>query len=118
MQRVPFFFVAAVAVCAACLPTIARAQTPPPAPEDAVPQARTGFQLALRTGYMVPFGQATGAPGDTMGNTFSGQVPLIVDIGGKLTPNVFLGGYLGLGFGGTAESSAQQSTSRSANTAR
>lgn len=56
---------------------------------------------------MVPFGQATGAAGDSMGNTFSGQVPLILDVGGKPWPNLFLGGYLGLGFGGAAGSSGQ-----------
>jgi hypothetical protein len=73
------------------------------ADEDALaPPPRTGFQMALRTGYMVPFGQATGAAGDDMGNLFSGQVPLIVDIGGKPTPSFFLGGYVGLGFGGAA----------------
>jgi hypothetical protein len=101
MRRIPFFF-AATAACVLGTATPARAQTEPDAPEEGTPPARKGFQLALRSGYMVPFGQASGAPGDTMGNTFSGQVPLLVDIGGKLSPNVFLGGYLGLGFGGTA----------------
>jgi len=30
----------------------------------------------------------------------SGQVPIIVDIGGKVIPQLFIGGYFGLGFGG------------------
>ncbi len=87
--------------------------TPPASPdptetspaEDAarpVPPARTGFQMALRTGYMVPLGNASGAPGDSMGNTFSGQVPLLVDLGGKPDPHLFLGGYIGIGVGGTS----------------
>lgn len=101
MRRNPLFFAATIA-CVLGAATPARAQTDPPAPEVGTPPARTGFQLALRSGYMVPFGEASGAPGDSMSNTFSGQVPLLVDIGGKPTPNVFVGGYLGLGFGGTA----------------
>jgi hypothetical protein len=119
--------VAAFFAYATCAPAVARAQTEaappepapedttPPAPEDSAapaptgtaPPARTGFQMALRTGYMAPFGQATGAAEDAMSNTFSGQVPLIVDIGGKPTPNLFIGGYVGLGFGGTAGTSSQ-----------
>ena len=87
MTRLPFFAATAAALVV-CFPTAVRAQPAPPAPNDAAPPARTGFQLALRTGYMVPFGQATGAPGDTMGNTFSGQVPLIVDIGWKPWPTI------------------------------
>ena len=106
MSRIPFFF-AAAAACFLAAATPARAQTEASEPEAAAPEhgtppARTGFQLALRSGYMVPFGQASGASGDAMSNTFSGQVPLLVDIGGKPWPNVFLGGYVGLGFGGTA----------------
>jgi hypothetical protein len=68
----------------------------------AVPPPRTGFQMALRSGYMIPFGQATGVPGADMTNIFSGQVPLILDIGSKLSESFFLGGYVGLGFGGAA----------------
>ena len=81
-------------------PTVAHAQAEPPPSEDATPRARTGFQLALRTGYMAPFGQADAGSGDSMGNLFSGQVPILVDIGWKPSPNVFLGGYVGVGFGG------------------
>jgi hypothetical protein len=66
------------------------------------PRARVGFQLGLRTGLAVPLGNADGATGGEMSNLFSPQVPLIVEIGGKPTPHLFIGGYLGLGFGGTA----------------
>jgi hypothetical protein len=137
MKRISSSLVAAtVAALFTCAPVVARAQTDPApegtppegtapedtppegtppegappegsAPEGTPPPARTGFQMALRTGYMVPFGEATGAAQDTMSNTFSGQVPFIVDIGGKPTPHLFVGGYLGLGFGGTAGSSSQ-----------
>lgn len=73
-------------------------QTPPP---------RVGFQMAFRTGYSVPMGSimknAAGAGGELkMSDVTSGQVPIILDIGGKVIPELFIGGYFGLGFGGTA----------------
>lgn len=37
-----------------------------------------------------------------MSDTFGVQLPLVGDIGGKVSPNVFLGGYFGLAFGGSA----------------
>jgi len=65
--------------------------------------------MAIRTGYMVPMGDGVGAsPGDPPGSSnkmsdvFSGQVPLFIELGGKATPNLFVGGYLGFGFGGAA----------------
>ena len=69
---------------------------------NGTPPARVGFQMGLRTGYAIPMGKATDASGDDMSNLFGGQVPLFIEIGGKPSPNVFVGGYLGLGFGGTA----------------
>ena len=69
----------------------ARAQTP---------AEHTGFQLALRTGLAIPFGEAD--KGESMSDITSVQVPLIVDIGGKPIPELFLGGYFGFGFGGAA----------------
>lgn len=79
--------------------TAAWAQTPP---------ARTGFQMDIRTGYAIPYGTAIGSQGESdggelaMSDYVSGQVPLIVDIGGKVIPNLFVGGYFGFGFGGAA----------------
>ena len=75
-----------------------------------VPPARTGFQLALRTGYSIPMGKTglplvdpqTGAVSDHMSQATTGQVPIIVDVGGKIIPQLFLGGYFGLAFGGEA----------------
>jgi hypothetical protein len=71
-----------------------------PAEVGGTPKARVGFQMAVRTGYSVPMGKV--AEGADMSNYFSGQVPIIVDIGGKVIPELFLGGYFGLGFGATA----------------
>jgi len=70
--------------------SVALAQTPPP---------RTGFQMDIRTGYSVPLGKVQ--KDLKMSDVFSGQVPIMVDIGGKPIPELFIGGYLGLGFGST-----------------
>lgn len=83
---------------------------------QAAPVAQTGFQMAFRTGFAVPLGSV--ADDDALGfapfgsadmsDTVSTHVPLIVDIGGKLSKNVFLGGYLGLAFGGVGGTSADR----------
>jgi hypothetical protein len=72
---------------------------PQPAP-GAAPPANTGFQMALRMGYAIPLGSATGAKGDDLSKSFGGQVPFLAELGGKITPNILIGGYLGLAFGG------------------
>jgi hypothetical protein len=71
-------------------------------PRTNAPPPRVGFQMGLRTGYAVPLGKATGIAGDDMSESFGGQVPLFIEIGGKPHPNFFVGGYLGLGFGPAA----------------
>lgn len=64
--------------------------------------------MALRTGYAIPFGKVSGersfdgAADDEMSDFVSGQVPLFVEVGAKIIPNLFVGGYFGLGFGGSA----------------
>jgi hypothetical protein len=68
--------------------------------QERVPPERRGFQLALRTGYSVPLGNT--ALGTKLSDTTGGQVPLIVDVGAKLIPELFLGGYFGFGIGGDA----------------
>jgi hypothetical protein len=72
------------------------------APRNDAPPARVGFQMALRTGYAIPMGKANGGVRGDMSNLFAGQVPLFLEIGGKVNRYLFIGGYLGLGFGGTA----------------
>ncbi|HEX7667785.1 MAG TPA: hypothetical protein VF407_24830 [Polyangiaceae bacterium] len=81
------------------------------APSDA-PPARTGFQMAARLGYQVPLGNA--ADGVKQSDIFGGQVPVYLDIGGKVHPNVFVGGYLGLGIGGCGDGFAQSQSCASA----
>lgn len=42
-----------------------------------------------------------------MSNTFSGEVPILVDVGWKPLPMLFIGAYTGIGFGGAAGTSGQ-----------
>jgi len=77
--------------CVLASPSIAHAVPPP---------ARTGFQMAVRTGFSLPMGESS--DGEDMSDIYSGQVPIFLDIGGKVIPNLFIGGYFGLGFGGAA----------------
>jgi hypothetical protein len=68
--------------------------------QEEVPRARTGFQMALRTGFAIPFGKVSADdPQQKLSDFASGQVPLFVELGGKVIPNLFLGGYLGFAFG-------------------
>lgn len=84
-----------VVVVVVVTPSHAFADTPP---------AKRGFQLALRTGASVPFGEATK---DLDSSEFSSvQVPFLVDVGGKPLPELFLGGYVGFAFGGPAGTTA------------
>ena len=82
-------------ISAACLlvaPSVVHAAEDPP--------ARVGFQLGVRTGYSLAMGETV--DGEDMSDVYSGQVPIFLDIGGKVIPNLFIGGYFGLGFGGPA----------------
>jgi hypothetical protein len=64
------------------------------------PQENTGFQLAIRTGISLPFG--TIAASTAMSDALGPRWPFLVDIGGKITPNIFIGAFLGGSYGGTA----------------
>jgi hypothetical protein len=57
---------------------------------------------------MVPFGSVDGGSGDSMSNYFSGQVPILFDLGYKPLPALFVGGYVGLGFGGASGTFGRQ----------
>jgi hypothetical protein len=75
------------------------APAPAPATKSDGPPARTGFQAAFRTGFSFPMGDATGVPADTLGRRYAWQVPIAIDLGAKVTPSIFIGSYLHLGFG-------------------
>lgn len=57
----------------------------------------TGFEAGLRVGYGIPMGDVDddGKLSDIIG----GQIPLILDIGYRVTPNLFVGLYGQYGFG-------------------
>lgn len=56
--------------------------------------------MAIRTGWAQPFGSVL--DDFDMSDFTTGQVPLFVEIGGKPIRELFVGGYLGLGFGAAA----------------
>lgn len=72
---------------------------PPLAVDPSLPPAARGFQAALRTGVQVPWGDASDAQGDELASRYAWQLPLLVDAGFKLQKPLFLGAYVGIGFG-------------------
>jgi hypothetical protein len=80
-----------------------------PAPK-AAPLGHRGFQFALRTGLSFPFGSAAVQTFSSSAlNKFVGpQLPITFDIGGKPNKHLFLGGYVGFGFGFVKGGFAQQ----------
>lgn len=80
--------------------TVAHADEPPP--------ARRGFQLALRTGIALPVGSVS--PTTKMSDALGVQVPLIVDLGAKVIPNLWVGGFLGIAVGGVVGRTEQVCT--------
>lgn len=69
--------------------------SPPPRP------VASGFQAAFRTGILVPFGDASGRPGDSLGRRYAWQIPLLIDLGARFADSFFAGVYFGFGFGST-----------------
>jgi outer membrane protein W len=65
---------------------------------DATP---TGIEVGLRSGYALPLGNSTGAPsGQTAPNlsdSISGMVPIWLDAGYRLNPNMMIGAYFQYG---------------------
>ncbi|HEX8794171.1 MAG TPA: hypothetical protein VF765_24680 [Polyangiaceae bacterium] len=65
---------------------------------DATP---TGIEVGLRSGYAIPLGNLVGAPsGQTAPNlsdTISGMVPIWLDAGYRLNPNMMIGAFFQYG---------------------
>jgi len=57
--------------------------------------------MAVRTGAAIPFGKMYAD--HELSDYSSVQVPFVVDIGGKPIPELFIGGYIGIAVGGSAE---------------
>jgi hypothetical protein len=53
----------------------------------------------MRTGVSIPLGEATGAPRDDLRQRYSAQVPFVLDLGAKILPELYVGGYLGFAVG-------------------
>jgi hypothetical protein len=72
--------------------------------------ARTGFQLGVRVSTQVPYGTLGG--GSSFSDVFGPRLHVAFDIGSKLNPHLFLGGYIGGSYGleGGAFSSACSAT--------
>lgn len=90
-QRGKLFALAAASVLSALSPSVAHADPPP---------EQTGFQLALRTGVSLPFGTVSSST--SMSDALGPQFPVLLDIGTRITPNLFIGAFLGGSWGGTA----------------
>jgi hypothetical protein len=82
----------AVSLVALC----ARAEDYPTDAEVAGAQGGEVF-LGLRSGYALPFGAIE--KGGALNDVFNGHVPLWLDVGYKLTPNLLVGLYGQYGFG-------------------
>jgi hypothetical protein len=59
----------------------------------------TGFEAGLRVGYGIALGDAAGGPDDELSDGISGQIPLILDVGYRVIPSLFIGVYAQYGFG-------------------
>jgi hypothetical protein len=81
----------------------AEVATPDPA---APPPARRGFQMALRPGIAMPLGSTQ--KDVSQSDVFGPQFTAAADLGVKITNNIFIGGYLGIGVGGTGGKTADQ----------
>jgi hypothetical protein len=72
-----------------------------PEPRRQPPKAHTGFQLSLRAGAAIPLGDV--ARNTAMSDFTTAQfAPFIVSVGGKIIPELYLGGYFGYQLGAPA----------------
>jgi len=76
--------------------SVARAQSEASRAAAAAPRGTGGaLEFGLRTGYGIPLGHTGKAAGDTsddkLSTSISGEVPLWLDVGYRLNPNMYLG---------------------------
>jgi len=61
-----------------------------------------GFALGLRVGYAFPMGKEGRTPGETgsddLSDDISGMVPLWIDVGYRINPSLYVGGFFQYGF--------------------
>jgi hypothetical protein len=63
--------------------------------------ANTGIQLVFETGYSLPLGNADA--NTKQSDFFSAQVPLLLHLAYKPIANLGIGGFVGVGFGGSGD---------------
>lgn len=73
---------------------------------SAAPEAATGFQMAVSTGLAFPAGSASGIAGDRLSRRYSYQWPLGLELGIKVSPALYLGGYFGVALGAEGSDTA------------
>jgi hypothetical protein len=62
-----------------------------------------GFELGARLGYGVPMGKAEDEADGDLSDGISGMIPLQLDVGYRVIPELSLGGYVMYGFGFTGD---------------
>jgi hypothetical protein len=69
-------------------------------PTAVVHAQNTGFEAGLRLGYGIPLGDVTGeGGGGDLADGIEGQIPIILDVGYRVIPQLFVGLYAQYGFG-------------------
>jgi outer membrane protein W len=58
-----------------------------------------GFELGARLGYGIPMGKAVDDPDGALSTGIKGMIPLQLDLGYRVIPNLTVGGYVMYGFG-------------------
>src|SRR5579871_6981159 len=51
----------------------------------------SAVSLGLRTGYALPMGDVVGGGSASLGDTINGVIPIWIDAGYKLNPNMYIG---------------------------
>lgn len=74
-------------------PAAAPAAEPAPA---AAPKRESGLELGLRVGYGLPLGDAQ--KDSKLSDGITGQVPIWLDVGYRINPNIYAGAYFAYGF--------------------
>jgi opacity protein-like surface antigen len=75
------------------------AANPSPDAPQAEAKKDSGLELGARLGYALPFGKVADMQKGNLSDGITGQVPLILDIGYRINPNFYVGGYGQFGYG-------------------
>jgi hypothetical protein len=62
-----------------------------------------GFELGARLGYGIPMGKAEDDDNSDLSDGISGMIPLQLDVGYRVIPELSIGGYVMYGFGFTGD---------------